>query len=139
MCHSLFEQYTTEALAGWRGDWRSVKFLPLELEPRLGARALDRPIDRDLAPWPGQCTVLGGIGSELVHDEGEGLRYPGVQHYIGTNSLDTAGEAFDLQSDDLGHGRTFEALGYEHRLTPRERLYALRQHFARLGKRSRSS
>ena len=90
MCHSLFEQYTTEALAGWRGDWRSVKFLPLELEPRLGARALDRPIDRDLAPWPGQCTVLGGIGSELVHDEGEGLRYPGVQPHIGTNSHSSA-------------------------------------------------
>src|SRR5471032_3164454 len=107
LCHCLFEQYTTEASAGRRDDRRSFKFLPLELEPRLGAGALDRPIDRDVAPWPGQCTVLGGIGSELVYDEGEGLRYPGVQHHIGTNSLDPVGETFELHSDDLGHGCAF--------------------------------
>jgi len=28
-------------------------------------------------------TVLAGIGSELVHDEGEGLRCSGVEHHIG--------------------------------------------------------
>src|SRR5665213_2752375 len=100
---------------GRRDDWRPIAFLPLELESRLCDRALDRPMDRDLAVRPGQRTVLGGIGGELVHKEREGLCYPGIQHHIGTNSLDAVGEAFELQSDDLGHGGAFEALGYKRR------------------------
>ena len=58
----------------------------------------------DPAVRPGQRTVLGGIGSELVHNESEGLRDPRVQHHMAPNGLDPVGEGFEFKTDDLVQG-----------------------------------
>src|SRR5665213_3355628 len=136
MCCGLFDHHVTKASAGRRDDRRSIAFLPLELKPRFSTGTLDRPMNRDLAVRQGQRTVLSGIGSEFMHNEREGLRYPGVQQHIGAIRLDLFGESLELETDDLGDGRAFESSRQERRLAARKCLYTMRQHFARLGERS---
>ena len=76
--------------------------------------------------------MFDGIGREFVHDETESLRDSATQHYVGPHSLDPVGKAPEFKPNDFAQGAAFKGARHQHRLTARQRQYALRQHFANL-------